>query len=141
MIEYLLDDLPTPGECNNTDTEVGLPVNRRLGLGVRDGPTERTSLLHRPTSGSGNKNGSLGRPTFSMGSTWASFGQDQDENDPTLAFVGLNSLEIAAVAGAKKFLSQAVVQKIVNDIWTGRIIFWESMSVNAKKKAHVLNKR
>ncbi len=35
------------------------------------------------------------------------------EDQPILAFVGLNALEIAAIANAKKFLSQRVVQKLV----------------------------
>lgn len=39
------------------------------------------------------------------------------EEDPTLPFVGLNALEIAAIADAKKFLSHPVVQKIINGIW------------------------
>jgi hypothetical protein len=33
-------------------------------------------------------------------------------------------LEIAGVASAKKFLSQVTVQKIVEDIWNGDVIFW-----------------
>lgn len=56
------------------------------------------------------------------------------------SFVGLNALEIAAVAGAKKFLSQRVVQKTVDDIWNGHIIFWESLSVHSKKRAKFYNK-
>lgn len=63
------------------------------------------------------------------------------EEDPTLSFAGLNALEIAAVANAKKFLSQPVVQKIVNGIWAGEIVFWESLSVHTRKKAQVYSKR
>ena len=63
------------------------------------------------------------------------------EEEPLSAFVGLNALEIAAVANAKQFLSQNVVQKIVDDIWNGRIIFWESLSVRSKKKAKIYDKR
>ncbi|KAI9836411.1 MAG: hypothetical protein M1819_001441 [Sarea resinae] len=50
-------------------------------------------------------------------------------------FEGRNALEIAAVAEAKKFLSQRVAQKIINGIWSGEIIFWESLSSLTKKKA------
>ncbi len=57
------------------------------------------------------------------------------------SFEGLNALEIAAVADAKKFLSQRSVQTIVNDIWSGHIIFWESLGVNTKKRAKIYNKR
>ena len=63
------------------------------------------------------------------------------EDDPTVAFVGLNALEIAAVAGAKKFLSQRIVQKIVNDIWHGDIIFWDRLSIETKRRAQIYNKR
>lgn len=62
------------------------------------------------------------------------------EEEPISSFVGLNALEIAAVAGAKKFLSQRIVQKMVDDIWNGHIIFWESLGVHSKKKAKLYNK-
>lgn len=55
--------------------------------------------------------------------------------DPTLPFIGLNALEIAAVADAKKFLGQCSIQEIVTDIWNGDFIFWNSMSVHTIKKA------
>ena len=63
------------------------------------------------------------------------------EEDPTIPFIGLNALEIAAIANAKQFLSQRVVQKIVDNIWSGHIVFWESLSVSSKKKAQVYNQR
>lgn len=53
---------------------------------------------------------------------------EDEEEDPTKPFVTLNALEIAAVADAKRFLSQHVVQKIVTGIWNGDIIFWDSES-------------
>lgn len=56
-------------------------------------------------------------------------------------FDKLNALEIAAVSGSKKFLSQRVVQKIIEKIWRGDIVFWESLSVNANKSAKLYNKR
>ena len=66
--------------------------------------------------------------------------QFEADDDPCHTFIGLNALEIAAISDAKKFLSQRVVQKVVNDIWDGKIVFWESLSVNSKKRAHVYNK-
>lgn len=51
--------------------------------------------------------------------------EEAEEEDPTKPFVTLNALEIAAVADAKRFLSQHVVQKIVTGIWNGDIIFWD----------------
>jgi hypothetical protein len=68
-------------------------------------------------------------------------GEEEEEEDPTSSFTGLNALEIAAVADAKKFLSQRLVQKIIYGIWTGDIVFWESLSVHTQKKAHFYNKR
>jgi hypothetical protein len=56
-------------------------------------------------------------------------------------FDGVNALEIAAIVHAKKFLSQKVVQKIIDDIWRGEIIFWDSLTVHAKKMPHVLRKK
>lgn len=53
-------------------------------------------------------------------------GEDEEE-DPATPFIALNALEIAAVADAKRFLSQHVVQKIITGIWNGDIIFWDSV--------------
>lgn len=63
------------------------------------------------------------------------------DEDLTSSFIGSNALEIAAVANSKSFLSQRVVQKIVNGIWSGDIVFWESLGVHSKKKAQIYNKR
>jgi hypothetical protein len=64
-----------------------------------------------------------------------------DSTDPINAFVGLNALEIAAVANAKRFLSQHIVQKIVTGIWNGDIVYWESLSVHSKKAPRFYNPR
>ncbi|TQS33811.1 hypothetical protein Golomagni_05832, partial [Golovinomyces magnicellulatus] len=61
------------------------------------------------------------------------------ETDPSMSFKGLNALEIAAVANAKRFLAQPVVQKIVTGIWRGDIIFWDSLSVHSTKKPRFYN--
>ena len=66
---------------------------------------------------------------------------NKPEEDPTSPFMGLNALEIAAVADAKGFMSQRVVQKIVNGIWCGDIMFWDSLNVRTKKKAQRYNQR
>ncbi|KAJ5313287.1 uncharacterized protein N7443_000171 [Penicillium atrosanguineum] len=42
---------------------------------------------------------------------------------------------------AKRFLSQRVVQRVVNDIWNGEIVFWDSLTVNSKKNPHMFNRR
>jgi hypothetical protein len=56
------------------------------------------------------------------------------------AFAGLNALEIAAVAGAKKFLGQKSIQRIINGIWQGDIVFWDSLSTHSTKKARIYNR-
>ena len=67
-------------------------------------------------------------------------GDEEEEDDPTASFVNLNALEIAAIADAKHFLGQTVVQKIVTGIWNGDIIFWDSLSVHATKKPRFYNR-
>ncbi|CAK7264017.1 hypothetical protein SEPCBS119000_000785 [Sporothrix epigloea] len=64
---------------------------------------------------------------------------DDDEEDPTAPFVNLNALEIAAVADAKRFLGQTVVQKIITGIWNGDIVFWDRLDVDAIKKPRFYN--
>lgn len=76
---------------------------------------------------------------MAMGGLFSS--DDEEEEDPTSSFTGLNGLEIAAVADCKKFLSQRIVQKIVTGIWNGDITFWESLSEHTQKKPQFYNKR
>ncbi|KAI4151211.1 MAG: hypothetical protein LQ340_003637 [Diploschistes diacapsis] len=59
---------------------------------------------------------------------------DEQEEDPTARFIGLNAGEIATIAEAKILLSQRSVQKITNAIWRGEIIFWHSFNLHACQK-------
>lgn len=65
--------------------------------------------------------------------------QDNEVDELAEAMAGMNALEIAAVANAKKFLSQKPVQDVIEDIWNGNIIFWESLSTQAKKCPKIYN--
>lgn len=56
-------------------------------------------------------------------------------------FFGLNALEIATIAHAKKFLSQKVVQRVIDNIWKGEIVFWDSLSVHSRKRPHFFNEK
>jgi len=56
-------------------------------------------------------------------------------------FAGLNALEIAAVAGARKFLSQKAVQKVIDGIWTGDIIFWDTLTTRSVKQAKIYSRQ
>ncbi|TKA62017.1 hypothetical protein B0A55_10288 [Friedmanniomyces simplex] len=77
-----------------------------------------------------------------------SFADDEEEtSSPDEAtsfasfFAGLNALEIAAVADAKKFLSQRSIQRVVDGIWRGDIMFWESFGQHSTKQARIYNER
>lgn len=61
-------------------------------------------------------------------------------NSLTSQCENLSALEIAAVSGAKKFLSQRAVQKIINGLWCGDIVFWETLSVDSNKKPRKYNR-
>ena len=125
LMDYLLHELPPvsfdPRSYHEVETDT-----------ENEDTTERAALL----SGRGpNAVSTKGKPRTAP----------IPENEPTSSFVGLNALEIAAVAGAKKFLSQRNVQKTVDDIWNGHIIFWDSLSMHSKhktklKKAKFYNK-
>ena len=120
LIDYLLHELPPVSFDPEIYDEIETPTDN-------GDAAERAVLLSgREFSGASTQGGTR---TSSIA-----------EKDPMSSFVGLNALEIAAVAGAKKFLSQQIVQKTVDDIWNGHIIFWESLNVHSKKKAKSYNK-
>ena len=118
LIDYLLHELPPVSFDPESHDEIEAHIDN-------GDAAERAALL----SGRGPSAAKVRNGTSSIA-----------EEEPMSSFVGLNALEIAAVAGAKKFLSQRVVQKTVDDIWNGHIIFWESLSVRSKKKAKFYNK-
>ncbi|KAI9787135.1 MAG: hypothetical protein M1839_003370 [Geoglossum umbratile] len=103
---------------------------------------ENTSLL--PVSPTPDiRRHKLPRPISHIGSYHIDYGcaDTFKDGDPTSPFRGLNAMEIAVVVDAKKFLSQRAVQKVVNGIWSGRIVFWDSMSVHTTKRPHFYNQR
>ena len=56
-------------------------------------------------------------------------------------FEGLNTLEMAVLADAKKFVSHRPVQRIINGIWDGSISFWKTLDVAGTKAPHFFNPR
>ncbi|KAF2772744.1 Ca2+/Mg2+-permeable cation channel [Teratosphaeria nubilosa] len=66
--------------------------------------------------------------------------RSQDDTCFASTFANLNALEIAAVVDAKKFLSQKAIQRIIDGIWKGDIVFWETLSTHSKKEAKLYNK-
>ncbi|MCJ1246489.1 hypothetical protein MMC30_003697 [Trapelia coarctata] len=139
LIDCLLYELPPPDEPDQDDAS---DVSRdgdsaqHPRTPIKDVANEYTGLLssHSPYF---ERQASNYSQLFGTNGRTASV----KEVDPTLPFVSLNALEIAAVADAKKFMSQRIVQRIVNGIWCGDIIFWDSLNAQTKKKAQKYNKR
>ncbi|KAI1779685.1 ion transporter [Hypoxylon cercidicola] len=119
-----------------------------------DGPAdggesnERTALLsHASSSSSPDRNlyiGSLRRNQLLSSVSKLTMSRhasdvEELEDDPTAPFIHLNALEIAAIADAKRFLSQHVVQRIITGIWNGEIIFWDRLTVHSEKKPRFYN--
>ncbi|KAF4445121.1 Calcium channel YVC1 [Fusarium austroafricanum] len=129
------DNAEAAGNSHTGDAELGesSPLlshlrsidNRRRGPGPAGSSMKRNQLLS-----------SLSRLTMTSDD-----GNDENEGDPTSSFKNLNALEIAAIADAKRFLSQHIVQKIITAIWSGDIIFWDSLSVHSTKKVRFYNPR
>ncbi|KAL8854386.1 MAG: hypothetical protein Q9221_000873 [Calogaya cf. arnoldii] len=142
-IDYLLTELPpiVPGSDDSSVTgEIADgPISRRMASSGQ--AHERVSLLveDRTTPIKQSKGHEQQRQRPSP--TWNSRMSDSVDDDPTMAFAGLNALEIAAIANAKRLLSQHVVQHIVDGIWNGDIIFWESLGVSTRKRAQIYHQR
>ncbi|RAL17031.1 uncharacterized protein BO97DRAFT_360663 [Aspergillus homomorphus CBS 101889] len=146
-IEYLLEELPNPvnNSINLTQAERGTSGFASTGDEQnvnRDG--ERTPLLLSSSSSlyrffGGKRRAGSTSDIANSGSNVSS--ADAYELVKYSMFFGLSALEIAAIAEAKKFLSQKVVQKVIDNIWNGEIVFWDSLSVHSTKKPQFFNKR
>ena len=146
LIDYLLFELPRLGseseQSNNVEGQHASKISSR-GVGREEDVNESTALLQQPWSASAPF-----RPPRQIANTSSSdpevdtgVSRTAADQDIGASFEGLNALEIAAIANAKKFLSQRQVQKTVQDIWNGDVIFWQSMSTHAVKKAQIYNQR
>jgi hypothetical protein len=139
-IDHLLYDLERPAQSSPSsshgDPEQSIGDRRRSGTGLGLGNTG----IHPISSVVSELTGLLSSP-FGAGPSAGGPDRGEHEDDPLAQFVGLNALEIATVAEAKNFLSQRVVQQILDAIWVGDIIFWDSMGVQTTKKAQRYNKR
>ncbi|RHZ47599.1 uncharacterized protein CDV56_104413 [Aspergillus thermomutatus] len=148
MIDVLLEELPSPRRDSTTISQAeqgatGLGSFSREDEG-NETEGERTPLLLSSSSslyqffvGKSHRGGSYaGDNRGSRGSYY-----DDPELQSFSPFFGLNALEIATIAHAKKFLSQKAVQRVIDNIWNGEIVFWDSLSVHSKKKPQFFNKR
>lgn len=142
-MDHLLHELPE--DTDRGVVESGLSQSPASALSdVEETANDQTPLLQRQQRHFRHLSNPPQNEAPSSSNTYradSDISEVERVEDPTKPLAGLNALEIAAVASAKKFLSQRLVQKVVQDIWDGDIIFWESLSVNAVKKARVYNKR
>ncbi|GAQ41929.1 ion transporter [Aspergillus niger] len=145
-IEFLLEELKTPmqGGMDISQAERGTSGFATMGSEAFPQEDERTPLLLSSSSslyrffGGKRRAGSsldINEPGSNMSAS------DAYEIEKLSRFFGLNALEIATIAHAKRFLSQKVVQKVIDNIWKGEIVFWDSLSVHSKKKPQFFNKR
>lgn len=133
-MDYCLYEIPEPEDPQ----EDGAPLNDERNGRRSEEVDENTALLAQTWPGTVhsaktalNSTGSSRRYQLMKSISRLTINHDEDDDDdededPTKPFVTLNALEIAAVADAKRFLSQHVVQKIITGIWNGDIIFWDS---------------
>lgn len=144
LIDYLLNQLPASSNTSDRPSDVEASGSHDDGADERlfDHHTDEYSALLWDRRRLPRK-----PPRLQSSIARIELPQSADElpdsvyEDLISPFKGSNALEIAAIASAKNFLSQRAVQKMVNDIWSGDIVFWESLNTHSKKKAHIYNKR
>lgn len=135
LIDYLLYELPRSDTKPNSS-----------GLEAGDNDDESAALLRRQSNASHTTFSPPAQDLVPSSTAQANVPPTKarnvgDDDIISESFQGLNALELAAVANAKKFLSQTQVQKIVTDIWQGDIIFWDSLSTHSVKKAQMQSRR
>ncbi|KAJ5783236.1 hypothetical protein N7457_005010 [Penicillium paradoxum] len=144
-IEFLLEELPLP-QRNSTNTIETEGVSPGLAFSHGDtlqAETETTPLLPYPSSSFYRLfGGKRTTETQLSGSSQGTYLPEEVYATQRYSqFFGLNALEIATIAHAKRFLSQHVVQRVVDGIWKGEIVFWDSLTVKSTKKPHIFNAR
>ncbi|KAI1820215.1 hypothetical protein F4861DRAFT_524012 [Xylaria intraflava] len=142
-VEFCLHEIPDPrnsGGGASADEEVaveGEHHERTALLGTTAGASESshwTDHLSGP-----NRRSELLESISKLTMSRHASDMGEPRDDPTIPFIHLNALEIAAVADAKRFLSQHVVQKIITGIWNGEIIFWDRLVATSVKKPRFYN--
>ena len=143
LIDYLLHELPGYEDEPQSSSE-GSATRTSSTSRRHDSSDEFSPLIPSRSSEYGGLRPPKRASVDHFGHTSSSGLLDDSNGSPINldeSMAGMNALEIAAIGDAKKFLSQKPVRKIVEDIWNGDVIFWESLSVRAVKKARVYNKR
>lgn len=138
-IDFLLYELPPSSLSAPTPRDEENPVEGRPGNENHSELGDSTTVLSRSLEQLDCAERLLTTPTAER---HALVGRaDREKESFSASFENLNALEVAAVTEAKKFLSQKVVQHMIESIWRGDIIFWETLSVNTKKEAKVYSKK
>ncbi|KAK9446457.1 uncharacterized protein V1518DRAFT_424008 [Limtongia smithiae] len=131
LIQYLTYEIPRKPNMAT--------VSRQSS--VAPTPMERVPLLSDQDSSNVSVLGGLN--PAAVGSEIDLERQDASENTPYVAdsAIGLSALELAILGDAKKFLLSRAVEDVVASIWDGRIVFWDSISIAARKRASFYNPR
>ncbi|KAF2121480.1 hypothetical protein BDV96DRAFT_564336 [Lophiotrema nucula] len=134
-IDFLLYELPSSSSTTPDSSDAERAGGLRRNGNVNGGSNEQTPLLSSSEVDGVPSN--FGTDTIVDTSTAALSQSD----DFTSQFENLSALEIACVSESKKFLSQRPVQKIINAVWRGDIVFWETLSVNSVKCPKLYNRK
>ena len=152
LMEYLLYELPkvdkdaSPTTTRTTRTE-NYNSMPRTPLTSANNFEESTPLLQseRPTQYDGLvgplRDGPQDRSITESGNLTGLSVDEGDDDELATTLAGMNALEIALICNGKKFISCRPVQRVVTDVWSGDIVFWESLSVHSVKKPVVYKKR
>ncbi|QDS73251.1 hypothetical protein FKW77_004162 [Venturia effusa] len=139
-IDFLLFELPPTAFSAPPDDDVEASYPRHNAQFAQESATEQSALLDHCEYTSIQEPSPEHDPVNAPKDVGDAEAQEETD-DFASSFQNLNALEIAAVSDAKKFLSQRVVQRIIESIWRGEIIFWETLSVDSIKNAKVYNKK
>ncbi|KAF2690393.1 hypothetical protein K458DRAFT_357111 [Lentithecium fluviatile CBS 122367] len=131
IIDFLLYELPPApapspsGEGSDTEDQQTTQPN---GSSAR--VTDHTPLL-----GASRTSSYFGTDSVQAGAITSVARAD----DFAAQYENLTALEVAAVSNSKKFLKQKPVQKIINGLWRGDIVFWDSLSIHSVKRPKLYN--
>lgn len=130
-VDYCLFEIPPMIDSQSTTTSLTAASEHTSLLPRFQSSGRNETILSRPGS---SRRDELEQAVHSLGSmSPTANGTKKKNQDPTSSFIGLTGLEIAVVSDSKKFLSQALIQKIVTGIWRGDIQFWENLNENTVK--------
>lgn len=138
-IDFLLWELPrysfeTASRSNDLES-----VQPRSGNGRLSNDEETAPLLSSQATLGANEEAEGSAVNGRLGDS--NYQETQESDDFAAAFANLSALEVAAVSDAKKFLSQRVIQRMIESIWRGEIVFWETLGVSSEKEAKVYNSK